>query len=112
MYLGGGAIMSECVCGGGRRGRDRQPVPSAKLFCLRFCGRIGFVARFTLTLDKHFVFGLGLDLGGRLGGREGGEVRRGPPVRAIIPHRPERPREELLYPVLRPRLPPQELCTG
>lgn len=40
------------VCGG-REGKDRQPVPRAKLFCLRFCGRIGFVARFTLTLDKH-----------------------------------------------------------
>lgn len=37
----------------------------------------------------------------------GGEVRRGP-GRAIIPHRPERSREELLYPVLRPRRPPQE----
>lgn len=39
---------------GGRGWGDRQPVPRAKLFCLRFCGRIEFVARFTLILDKHF----------------------------------------------------------
>lgn len=39
---------------GGGGWRDRQPVPRAKLFCLRFCGRIEFVARFTLILDKHF----------------------------------------------------------
>lgn len=49
-------------------GKDRQPVPRAKLFCLRFCGRIGFVARFTLTLDKHFTFGLGLEVFFFLGG--------------------------------------------
>lgn len=54
VYLGGGDY------GRGGKGKDRQPVPRAKLFCLRFCGRIGFVARFTLTLDKHLfsVFGL------------------------------------------------------
>lgn len=61
-------------------GKDRQPVPRAKLFCLRFCGRIGFVARFTLTLDKH-VFSV-LDWR-----TMGGEVQRA--GRAIIPHRPE-----------------------
>lgn len=57
---------NSCIWGGGGdygrggKGKDRQPVPRAKLFCLRFCGRIGFVARFTLTLDKHLfsVFGL------------------------------------------------------
>lgn len=75
--------------GGGRLwvhvwGEDRQPVPRAKLFCLRFCGRIGFVARFTLTLDKH-LFSV-LDWG-TMGGAE---VRRGPGRAIILAGRPRR----------------------
>lgn len=66
---------------GGRGWGDRQPVPRAKLFCLRFCGRIEFVARFTLILDKHFFSVLDWR-------REGGDGGRSGPERAIIPHRP------------------------
>lgn len=54
-------------------GGDRQPVPRAKLFCLRFCGRIEFVARFTLMWDKHFFWSW---IGGKGGARgEGPEGR-------------------------------------
>lgn len=65
-------------------GEDRQPVPRAKLFCLRFCGRIGFVARFTLTLDKHLLSVLDW---GTMGGAE---VRRGPGRAIILAGRPRR----------------------
>lgn len=79
MYLEGGG---EGDYGRGGKGKDRQPVPRAKLFCLRFCGRIGFVARFTLTLDKHLFSVFGLEDDGGRGGRKC-------PGKTIIPHRLE-----------------------
>lgn len=86
---------------GGRGWGDRQPVPRAKLFCLRFCGRIEFVARFTLILDKHFFSVLDWR---REGGGGGGAKWPGKGDHTPSAGRPTFVREELL----RPRRPPQE----